>query len=109
MSSRLTDTTGSLIQAALRLLDTKCRPAEHPHEADFALEQLILAARDLVCVVDGLAPDKQPARWSKRVPGSPGRTVSPETGGEDGPACSEAQGSCRYHQGYVDATASTAA
>lgn len=77
MSSRLTDTTSALVQAALRLTAPNQRD-DHPHAGDIALEQLILAARDLLCAVDGTEPDKQPAGWSKRAPGSPGWMVTPD-------------------------------
>jgi hypothetical protein len=110
VSSRLTDTTSALIQAALRITTSPHQSADHPHAADSAHEKLILAARDLVRAVNGLDPDKQPARWSRRVPYSSGRTASPEIApysedGEDCPACSEVQDKCRYHQGYDDAIA----
>lgn len=108
MSSRLTDTTSALVQAALRLTAPNQRD-DHPHAGDNALEQLILAARDLVRAVNGLEPDKQPARWAKRVPCSLDRTAPPEVSpysedGEDCGACAEIQDLCRYHQGYADAT-----
>lgn len=96
MNSRLTDTTSALIQAAQRLADPD-QLTGHPHAGDIALEELLLAARDVVRAVNGLDPDKQPDQWSTQVPGTPYR--------EDCPACSEIQDLCRYHQGYVDATA----
>ncbi|MGA4875897.1 hypothetical protein [Streptomyces lydicamycinicus] len=110
MSSRLADTTSSLVQAALRLSTAKHQPADHPHAGDIAHEQLILAARDLVCAVNSLEPDRQPARWARRVPCSLDRTAPPEIApysedGEDCPACTEIQDKCRYHQGAADAIA----
>ncbi|MFE7780332.1 hypothetical protein [Streptomyces nigrescens] len=113
MTSRLIDPTDNLVQAALRLVTaTHYQRANDPHaagEANFARERLILAARDLVRAVNGLEPDKQPARWNKRVPCSLDRTASPEIApysedGEDCGACAEIQDLCRYHQGYADAT-----
>lgn len=113
MSSRLADTTSTLVQAALRLSTAQYQPADHPHAGDIAHEQLILAARDLVCVVNSLEPDRQPARWARRVPGSADRTAPPEIAsyskdGENCPACTEIQDKCRYHQGVADAIAGQA-
>lgn len=113
MTNRTINPTDNLIQAALRVITaTHYQRANDGHaadEADFAQEKLILAARDLVRAVNGLDPDKQPARWAKHVPCSLDRTASPEIApysedGEDCPACSEIQDKCRYHQGYDDAT-----
>lgn len=112
MSSRLADATSTLVQAALRISTAQYQAADHPHAGDIAHEQLILAARDLVCAVNSLEPDRQPARWARRVPCSLDRTAPPEIAsytadeaGEDCPACVEIQGVCRYHQGVRDALA----
>ncbi|MFE1767258.1 hypothetical protein ACFW81_23945 [Streptomyces angustmyceticus] len=114
MTGRLIDPTDNLVQAALRVVTaTHYQRANNPNaadEADFAKEKLVFAARDLVRAVNRLEPNKQPARWARRVPYSTlGRTASPEIApysedGEDCGACAEIQDVCRYHQGYVDAT-----
>lgn len=113
MTSRLTDPTDNLIQAALRVITaTHYQRADGPNaadEADFAQEKLVFAARALVRAVNRMEPAQQPARWARRVPYSVDRTAPPEIApysedGEDCPACSEVQDSCRYHQGYFDAT-----
>lgn len=62
----LTHARQTLIQAALRAVsaDYTDPHAHSADEAEYAADQLALAARSLTRVVDSLMPDNQPVGWA---------------------------------------------
>lgn len=65
--SRRTAAHEAVIRAALRVLSAE-RADPHAHsaaEAEYADEQLALAARELTEATDQLLPDEQPVGWRK--------------------------------------------
>jgi hypothetical protein len=63
-----------VIRAVLRVLESEHEERPHAHsaaEAEYAVEQLALAARKLVEAVDALPPDEQPIGWRRGDPGAP--------------------------------------
>lgn len=66
------DAKEKLISAALRVVQTEYLPASDPTgdwEAEFADEQLALAARDFVQAVEAQDPKDRPVGWSGKETG----------------------------------------
>jgi hypothetical protein len=71
VSARAFDARERVIRAVLRVLESEHEERPHAHsaaEAEYAGEQLALAARELAEAVDALPREQQPVGWDRTAP-----------------------------------------